>query len=159
MKFNCPHGERFRRQRASVVTFFKQGHSSKNLEWVLAIWCCDRVGRGRSDRYYRDRESCFHVSLFPVFLADQFFVLLFVLRQYVMLFCNKTKKVHFLYISFFFSFTYVVMGKSLCRVHVYMSGAHQLTYIPVTAFSQTDYYYFWFEFISNSDSHRNLIHK
>ena len=37
-----------------------------------------------------------------------------------------------------------------------MSGAHQLTYIPVTAFSQTDYYYFWFEFISNSDPHWNL---
>ena len=98
--------------------------------------------------------SCFVVSCFP---CGSVFVLLFVLRQYVMLFCNKTIKVHFLYISFFFSFTYVVMGKSLCRVHVYMSGAHQLTYIPVTAFSQTDY--FWFEFISNSDSHRNLIHK
>ena len=35
-----------------------------------------------------------------------------------MLFFNKTRKVHFLYISFFFSFTSVVMGKSLCRVHV-----------------------------------------
>ena len=61
-------------------------------------------------------QSCFLVSLFAC--GSVFFVLLFVLRQYAMLFFNKTKKVHFLYISFFFSFTSVVMGKSLCRVHV-----------------------------------------
>ena len=58
------------------------------------------------------------VFMFSFFPCRSFFVLFFVLRQYVMLFCKKTKKIHFLYISFFLSFTSVVMGKSLCRVQV-----------------------------------------
>ena len=81
------------------ATFFKQGHSSKNLEWVLAGVAGVGVGRGRSDKYYRDRAICFHVFSFPFFLVDQLFVLLFVLRQYLMLLFNTRKPKQF--ISFF----------------------------------------------------------
>ena len=40
----------------------------KESRMVLAIWCCRRVGRGPSEKYYHDRASCFQscflVSLF-----------------------------------------------------------------------------------------------
>ena len=105
------------------ATFFKQGHSSKNLEWVLAGVAALVLGEDDQTNTIATVQSVFMFSRFPFFLWTSFLSCYSFtpVRNVVFLTLenqNSSFPLHFLFRSSLIHRS-GMMGKSLCRVHVY----------------------------------------